>query len=189
MDENLPSKKNINNLIKPASIIIAVFIIGFAFPVLVKNYLGKRAGVAPTPPPSAAKQLTGPYYRFQPETVALKKGETAKVKVFLNTDKKTIEAFDFIAKYDSSVVEVTSVETTPLFPSYPAIEYGNGSITVGGNIGIDKSFSVNDTLLLVTLEGKGKGETKLEVDKDKSTIASRGKNILESNNSLRIKVE
>lgn len=193
-DNPVPSK--LQNWIKPIAIITLVFIFGFSIPVFIKNYLSQKAGIIPTPSPPGVsgfpigKELTAPYYSFETEEITLSPGETAKIKAFINTNKRTIQAYDFIATYNPAVVTVTAVEATPLFPSYPAIEYGEGTIVVGGNIGVEEeSFAVRDTLLLITLEGKSLGETALTVDMDKSTIATKGENILKDSNSVKITVQ
>lgn len=183
--------KFINQWVKPAGLIILIFLIGFAIPVLIKDYLGEKTGIAPTPTPTIIpkEEFTGPYYRFEPEKIKLSVSDKKQIKLYLNTDQNPIQAFDFIATYDPKFVEVTAIEATPLYPSYPEIEFGQGKIIVSGNIGFhEKAFAVNDILLLITLEGKTPGKTTLKLDKKQSTIATMGENILKGSNSLEINV-
>lgn len=183
--------KKFQPLLKPTLVIIAIFLVGFSLPVMLKNYLSKKAGTVPSslPAPQLTK-LAPPYYQYEVEKLTLTVGETKRIKIFLNTNKQPLQAFDFVASYDPAVVNVAAVEATPLFSSYPVIEYGEGKIVVSGNIGVkEESFATNDTLLLLTLEGKTKGETALVINKDSSTISSKGENILNEVNSVKITVD
>lgn len=197
MEEN-PVPNFLEDWIKPIVFIIAVFIIGFSIPVLLKNYLSQKTGILPAPsPPNTAlnlankKQLAPPYFQFESEQADLSPGETVEVKVLLNTAKRTLEAYDFTASYDPEIITVTAVEATPLFSTYPAIEYGEGKILISGEIAVEReAFSLNDAIFaVITLEGRSRGETALILDKDQSTIYAGGENIIKDSNTVKISVD
>ena len=174
--------------IKPAIVIAVVFGIGFLLPMFTKNLITKRSGIAPTTAPTESAVILGPSYKFSPEILELKVDEKRTVAVLLKTKMEKIEAFDFILSYDKELLDVVSVKTSALFPTYPIVEYGSGVIKVSGTVGVADPVSVSETIFLIEFKGVAVGETEMKIDQDNSTIAAQGKNILEGSNSLVISV-
>ena len=172
--------------IKPAIIIAVVFGIGFLLPMLTKNLVTKQSGIAPTTAPTESTIISGPSYMFSPAILELKVNEKKTVAVLLKTKREKIEAFDFILGYDEELLDVVSVKTSALFPTYPIVEYGNGVIKVSGTVGVADPVSVSETIFLIEFKGVAVGETEMKIDQDNSTIAAQGKNILEGSNSLNV---
>ena len=172
--------------IKPAIIIAVVFGIGFLLPMFTKNLVTKQSGIAPTTAPTESTIISGPSYMFSPAILELKVNEKKTVAVLLKTKREKIEAFDFILGYDEELLDVVSVKTSALFPTYPIVEYGNGVIKVSGTVGVADPVSVSETIFLIEFKGVAVGETEMKIDQDNSTIAAQGKNILEGSNSLNV---
>jgi len=189
MDKSNPGSRGVlQTWVKPAAIIAIVFGIGFALPLLTKNVVTKQTGVAPSPVPTEAVVMTGPGYKFNPEVLEVSVGKSGTASVLLKTGKNKIEAFDFVLSYDEELVNVVSIKTSALFPTYPIVEYGNGTIKVSGTVGVADPVSVSETVFLIEFKGVSSGEAEMNIDMDESTIAAQGKNVLEGSNTLKIKV-
>lgn len=191
MEVELPkAKKSVLQIwVKPAVIILIVFGVGFLLPQLTKNLVTKKSGIAPSPVPTESMAISGPGFRFNPEMLELVVGEQKTIAVLLKSDKDKIEAFDFVLNYDEKLVNVVSVKTSSLFPTYPILEYGGGVIRVSGIVGVADPVRLDETVFLIEFKGVAGGKVEAKINMDGSAIAAQGKNILDANNSLVIKVK
>ena len=83
----------------------------FSFLVLVASFGLLLGGSA------VEAQTVSPHFSFSPAATTIETGETLAVAVEINTGGKSISSADAVVAFDSSLLEVTSVEEGRFFPT------------------------------------------------------------------------
>ncbi len=168
---------------KQKIIILAVLagclVIGLFLPFIYKGFLSAKSGLKTNLKP-VKLNLTA-------TNKAVKSGETFITNIFLSSPDSGVEAADFIVKFDPNFLKVTEVATGNFFREYPIKETSTDFVKVSGIATL-----VEDTFLIPKGEGivatitfqalKPAAKTAVSFDREKTIIASEGKNVLEKKN-------
>lgn len=130
--------------------------------------------------------------RFQPESLTLKPGESARVSIVLDTHEIPIEAFDLSIPFDPRIISVTNISTVDSpFKEYPRLTIGDEAVFISGNtVGLDTpSLSVNNAIATFSMTGNAEHTTtKINFDTSYSRAFTDGRNIISRFGSLEIRI-
>ncbi|MCJ7740405.1 cohesin domain-containing protein [Candidatus Microgenomates bacterium] len=168
---------------KQKIIILAVLggclVIGLLLPFIYRTFLSAKSGIKTNLKP-VKLSLT-------PTKQTVKSGETFMTNIFLSSPDNGVEAADFVVKFDPNVLKATNIATGNFFREYPIKETYTDSVKVSGIATL-----VEDTFLIPKGEGivatitfqtlKPAVKTVVSFDREKTIIASDGKNVLEKKN-------
>jgi hypothetical protein len=91
-------------------------------------------------------------------------GDEVKFNLILDTIDHNIVGVDAIINYSNDLVEVTSIETSSAFESYPVSKAENGKVMISGLKEIGKSNKGIFKVATITMKMLNKGEAKLDFD-------------------------
>lgn len=177
-------QKDLRNIGRKQKIIILVvlagcLVIGLLLPFIYRTFLSVKSGIKTNLKPVKLSLIM--------INKPVKSGETFTANIFLSSPDSGVEAADFVVKFDPNVLKGTNIATGNFFREYPIKETSTDSIKVSGIATL-----VEDTFLIPKGEGsvatitfqtlKPAAKTVVSFDREKTIIASDGKNVLEKKN-------
>lgn len=175
-------------------VLLLCFILGISYPSLsrkissigVKNKLILKVTPTVIPLPAALTLYADP-----PE---VKKGSTLTVDILIDSPNQGVEAADFVINYDTDIFKVASISAGNYFGQYPINSIGDGFVKLSGVASLE-----NNTLKIPKGRGtvgtlhvtakKSARNSKISFDKDKTIVATNGKNIMGEVKDLEITVK
>jgi hypothetical protein len=121
-------------------------------------------------------------------------GATFSAILNIDSPNQGVEAADFVIRFDPSYLKVATVSAGNYFGLYPIKEISTDSAKISGIANlvnnrflIPKGKGVADSIVFETLEATE--STKISFDREKTIVASNGKNILGEIKDLSVKIE
>jgi len=161
------------------AVLAGCLVIGLLMPFIYRAFLSVKSG--------AKTNLKPVKLSLTPTKQTVKSGETFMTNIFLSSPDSGVEAADFVVKFDPNFLKATNIATGNFFREYPIKEISTDSIKVSGIATL-----VEDTFLIPKGEGivatitfqtlKPAVKTVVSFDREKTIIASDGKNVLEKKN-------
>lgn len=111
----------------------------------------------------------------------IKIGQTATATIILDSSKEGVEVADFFISYDPDAVTMSNIHPGTFFSTYPIKEIGKDTIRIAAVATVtEKSIIVPNgkgTIATFTITGKNHQRTIIDIDRQKTKIATDGKNI------------
>lgn len=160
------------------AIVVTAFLLASGVSYLYQMNKNNRAeNAAVTPAATAVVQLNA-------DTTQVPLSSPFTVTLTLDSAQNAVDAADFVLTYDQNKLSAESVETGEFFKTYPVNSKSEGYIKVSGVAYFENNQLVipqgRGVVARITFTPLKKGSTKILIDPDDTTIASAGKNILDS---------
>lgn len=181
---------------KEKGIIIAIlltsFVVGIVGSVNYRKFTSRSpvtvpAKITPSPIPlPASLSLTS-------DKKEIKKGENITVTIKIDSPNQGVEAADFVVTFDPTYLQVATLSAGNYFKTYPVQQTEKTSVKFSGvaslsdnTLLIPKGEGTIGTILFQTIAATSSTEVKF--DREKTIIATGGKNILDTNRISNVKV-
>ena len=102
-----------------------------------------------------------PHFSFSPAATTIETGETLAVAVEINTGGKNINSADAVVAFDSSLLEVTSVEEGLFFPTTTSDTSVLGEVKIYGVADSNAPKTGTGTLATINFKAKKAGTARL----------------------------
>ena len=106
-------------------------------------------------------QTLSPHFSFSPAATTIEIGETLAVAVEINTGGKNINSADAVVAFDSSLLEVTSVEEGLFFPTTTSDTSVLGEVKIYGVADSNAPKTGTGTLATINFKAKKAGTARL----------------------------
>lgn len=190
-----------NKIGKKEKIIIFI-ILGICFfaGLGISTELQKLSSENPKPTKSVTSVTPSPS-PFVPAKVSIKsnldrivKGATFSATVRINSPTNGVEAADFLVNFDPKYLKVATASSGKFFGYYPQKKIGKDYVKISGMATLTgDSFIVpkgEGTIASITFQAlSATDSTKIRFDREKTVVASKGKNILGSIEDLLITIK
>lgn len=164
-------------------IFTAVFLVG-----LSASYLYQKSS-ANTIPKNMTKTVTTPIPSLPAQLALLldskevTRGSTFSAQIIINSPTTGVDAADFVLNYDPEILKATSITSGNFFKKYPQKKFDTGSVKVSGVALLDINVLTipkgQGTVATITFQAlQATDNTIISFDKEKTIVASDGKNIL-----------
>lgn len=166
------------------SILAGSFLVGIFLPAIITNLSSPKIK---RPPPSPTPILIPASLSLTSDKNNIKLGTTFSAILNINSPNQGVEAADFVVNFDPKYLKVATVSAGNYFSLYPvkAIEKDNVKISGTANLLKDKFIipigrGTVGTIVFESLAATP--STQISFDREKTIVASKGKNILDQNN-------
>ncbi len=154
-------------------ILISCFLLGTIYPVLSARTLSNK-------PSDIASNQT--LLTLKSSAKQTQVGKSFTVTIFLNSGKQGVEAADIVINFDPKYLKAASISTGPYFKLYPQKIVENSFVKISGTASYENNtlFISKGSGIVAEVEFKALSKTdstQIALDKDKTIIASAGKNI------------
>ena len=165
------------------AVLIGSLLFGLFLPVTINSLSNlKQAKLTPSPTPIPIPAVIS-LSSEKPEAAL---GATFSATININSPNQGVEAADFVVNFDPDYLSVATVSSGNYFGLYPVKEIGADSVKISGiaNL-VDNKFiipigkGVIGKIVFETLSATD--STKITFDREKTIVASGGKNILDQN--------
>jgi len=163
------------------AVLIGAFIFGISLPVGINKFSTYQpAKVLPSPTPIPLPAVIS----ISSDKVEIKRGATFSATININSPNQGVEAADFVVDFDPDYLSVATISAGNYFGLYPVKTFEKGKAKISGIANL-----VNNKFIIPV--GKGKigsivfealsatDSTKITFDREKTIVASGGKNILD----------
>lgn len=179
------------------AVLIGSLLFGLFLPVAINNLSSlKPPKITPSPTPipipaviSLSTDLpAGKAGKNEVETDA-----TFSATININSVNQGVEAADFVINFDPDYLSVATVSSGNYFGLYPVKEIGADSVKISGiaNL-VDNKFIIpigKGVIAKIVFETLSATEsTKISFDREKTIVASGGKNILDRITNLEVRI-
>jgi len=106
-------------------------------------------------------QTLSPHFSFSPAATTIETGETLAVAVEINTGGKNINSADAVVAFDSSLLEITSVEEGLFFPTTTSDTSVLGEVKIYGVADSNAPKTGAGTLATINFKAKKVGTARL----------------------------
>ena len=163
------------------SILVGSFLVGIFLPAILNNLSNPKIKIpAPSPTPipiPASLSLTS-------DKNSIKLGATFSATLNINSPNQGVEAADFIINFDPDFIKVATISSGNYFGIYPVKSVEKDKVKISGIANL-----VNDRFIIPMGSGtigsivfetlSATPSTQLSIDREKTIVASGGKNILD----------
>jgi hypothetical protein len=128
------------------------------------------------------------------ETSQVKHEATFSATVRINSPTNGVEAADFLINFDPKYLKVATASSGKFFGSYPQKKIGRDYLKISGMASLRGSDFIipkgEGTVVVITFKAlSATDSTKIRFDREKTVVASKGKNILGDIKDLVISIE
>ena len=173
---------------KEKGIIFALLITLFAGSILGSRFYFSRF----TPPKSVSVPIPASLALTADKKV-IKKGENVTLTLKINSPNQGVEAADFVVTFDPTYLKVATLSAGNYFKTYPVRQTEKDFVRFAGvaslsdnKLLIPKGEGTIGTILFQTIAATSSTEVKF--DREKTIIATGGKNILDMSKISNVKI-
>lgn len=177
-----------------AKILIIAILIGSFFIGVIGQIGYRKLAYKPFPIPSPTSIPTPASISLTSNSAEVETGATFSATIKINSPNQGVEAADFVVLFDPDYLKVATVSSGNFFGVYPVKKTETNSVKISGMANlIDNKIIIpkgEGTVGTITFEALAATEsTKISFDKEKTIVASGGKNILGKITDLEISIK
>lgn len=172
------------------AILVGCFFFGLAIPTAVQKIAYKPS---PTPLPTPTEIPLPASLKLITDKKEIELGATFSAVLELDSPNQGVEAADFVIDFDPNYLKIATISSGNYFGVFPVKEIGTNSAQLSGmanlvnnQIVIPKGKGIVGSFIFEALEATE--STKIKFDREKTIVASGGKNIVEQINDLTLQI-
>lgn len=177
------------------TIIVIVLLASFLFGILLPTGLNKLSTYqAPKPTPSPTPIPLPAVISLSSDKTEVILGATFSATININSPNQGVEAADFVVNFDPKYLKVATISARNYFGLYPVKTAEKDRVKISGIANL-----VNDKFIIPVGRGtigsivfntlSATSSTQISFDREKTIVASGGKNILDKVTNLEITIK
>lgn len=164
-----------------AIVLVGSFLFGISAPIFMAN-VGQPAKVVPSPTPVPIPASVDLSTKLNTVT----SGNTFTATINVNSPNQGVEAADFVVNFDPNYLKVATISSGNYFGIYPVKTTEDSVVRISGMANLVKNKFIipigRGTVAAIQFETlSATNSTKITFDREKTIVASKGQNILDSN--------